>query len=97
MRNVQQGSVLISEPFLGDPNFERSVVLICEHETTQGTFGLILNQTSNLLLADVLEENIYPDVPLFVGGPVQHNTLHYLHRRPDLIDGGVKVMNGVTW
>ena len=66
MRNVKQGSVLISEPFLGDPNFERSVVLICEHETTQGTFGLVLNQTSNLLLADVLEENIYPDVPLQV-------------------------------
>ena len=97
MRNVKQGSVLISEPFLGDPNFERSVVLICEHETTQGTFGLILNKTSNLLLADVLEENIYPDVPLFVGGPVQHNTLHYLHRRPDLIDGGVEIMNGVIW
>ena len=97
MRNVKQGSVLISEPFLGDPNFERSVVLICEHETTQGTFGLVLNQTSNLLLADVLEENIYPDVPLQVGGPVQHNTLHYLHRRPDLIDGGVEIMNGVTW
>lgn len=97
MVNVKQGSVLISEPFLGDPNFERSVVLICEHETTQGTFGLVLNQTSNLLLADVLEENIYPDVPLFVGGPVQHNTLHYLHRRPDLIDGGIKVMEGVIW
>lgn len=97
MRNVKQGSVLISEPFLGDPNFERSVVLICEHETTQGTFGLILNQTSNLLLADVLEENIYPDIPLLVGGPVQHNTLHYLHRRPDLIDGGVEIMEGVTW
>ena len=97
MRNVKQGSVLISEPFLGDPNFERSVVLICEHETTQGTFGLVLNQTSNLLLADVLEENIYPDVPLQVGGPVQHNTLHYLHRRPDLIDGGVEIMDGVTW
>jgi putative transcriptional regulator len=28
---------------------------------------------------------------------VQHNTLHYLHRRPDLIDGGVEIMNGVTW
>ncbi|MES2518110.1 MAG: YqgE/AlgH family protein [Bacteroidota bacterium] len=97
MRNVKQGSVLISEPFLGDPNFERSVVLICEHETTQGSFGLILNQTSNLFLADVLEENIYPDIPLFVGGPVQHNTLHYLHRRPDVIDGGIEVLDGVVW
>ena len=97
MNKIKNGSLLISEPFLGDPNFERSVVLICEHETTQGSFGLILNQTSNLQLADVLEENIYPDVPLFVGGPVQHNTLHYLHRRPDVIDGGVEVMEGVVW
>ncbi|MEA5460096.1 YqgE/AlgH family protein [Arcicella sp. LKC2W] len=97
MRNISKGTVLISEPFLGDPNFERSVVLICEHETTQGSFGLILNQTSKLFLADVLEENIYPDIPLFVGGPVQHNTLHYLHRRPDVIDGGIEIMKGVTW
>ena len=97
MKNISNGSLLISEPFLGDPNFERSVVLICEHETTNGSFGLVLNQTSHLQLADVLEENIYPDVPLFVGGPVQHNTLHYLHRRPDVIDGGIEVMKGVVW
>ena len=70
MKNVTKGSILISEPFLKDPHFGRSVVLICEHETNQGSFGLILNQTSNLNLDDVLEENIYPDVPLFVGMPV---------------------------
>jgi putative transcriptional regulator len=97
MKNVTKGAILISEPFLKDPNFGRSVVLICEHETNQGSFGLILNQTSNLNLDDVLEENIYPDVPLFVGGPVHHNTLHYVHRRPDLIDGGIEIMEGVTW
>ena len=97
MQNISHGSLLISEPFLTDPNFNRSVVLICEHETTNGSFGLILNQISNLQLADVLEENIYPDVPLYVGGPVQHNTLHYIHRRPDVIDGGVEILNGIMW
>ena len=89
--------LLISEPFLGDPNFERSVVLMCEHEAGYGSFGLVLNQTSELKLDDVLDDNIYPDIPLFIGGPVQHNTLHYFHRRPDLIDGGVEIMDGLTW
>lgn len=97
MKHITKGAILISEPFLKDPNFNRSVVLICEHETNQGSFGLILNQTSNLNLDDVLEENIYPDIPLYVGGPVQHNTLHYVHRRPDIIDGGITLMEGVTW
>lgn len=97
MRNVTKGSLLISEPFLGDPNFERSVILMCEHETTQGSFGLILNQVSSLNLDDVLEQNIYPDIQLYVGGPVQHNTLHFIHRRPDLIDGGIELLKGVMW
>lgn len=96
-RNVNRGNLLISEPFLGDPNFERSVVLICEHHNSYGSFGLVLNQTSNLVLADVLEENVYPDVPLFIGGPVQQNTLHFVHRRPDLVDGGQELLNGVVW
>ena len=96
-RNVNRGNLLISEPFLGDPNFERSVVLICEHYNSYGSFGLVLNQTSNLVLADVLEENVYPDVPLFIGGPVQQNTLHFVHRRPDLIDGDQELLRGVFW
>ncbi|WP_026997806.1 YqgE/AlgH family protein [Flectobacillus major] len=96
-RNVRSGNLLISEPFLGDPNFERSVVLICEHDNLHGSFGLVLNQESNLLLADVLDDNIYPDIPLYVGGPVQQNTLHYVHRRPDLIDGGQELVKGLIW
>ena len=48
---------MIAEPFLGDSNFERSVVFMCEHNE-QGTFGLVLNQTTNLSLNDVLREPV---------------------------------------
>jgi putative transcriptional regulator len=96
-RIIKSGSLLISEPFLGDPHFNRSVIVICEHNEMQGSFGLVLNQTSKHLLADVMEDNIYPDIPLGTGGPVGQNTLHFLHRRPDLIEGGIEITKGVFW
>jgi len=92
---VTNGNLLVAEPFLGDSNFERSVVLVCEHSEA-GTFGLVMNQQTNLHLSDVIED-VYADVPLFVGGPVQQNTLHFIHRRPDLIDNSIRIMEGLYW
>ncbi len=80
---------------MGDQNFERSVVLVCEHNQ-MGTFGLVLNQSTDIHLSDVIEE-VHTDLPLFVGGPVQQNTLHFIHRRPDLIDGSIRVETGLYW
>jgi len=95
IRTLTSGCLLIAEPFMGDTNFERSVVLICEHNP-QGTFGLVLNQPTDLILSDVIED-ITPDLPLFMGGPVQQNTLHFIHRRPDLIDDSINITNGLYW
>jgi putative transcriptional regulator len=94
--SISKGSLLIAEPFLGDPNFDRSVVLICDHNE-HGSFGFILNQTTELLLGEVLEETIYQDIPLYLGGPVEKNTLHFIHRRPDLIEDGSEIAEGVYW
>ncbi len=95
-KSIKKGTLLISEPFSADQNFERSVVLICEHDQ-EGSFGLVLNQATNLQLSDVIKEAIYPEIPLFLGGPIEHNTLHFIHRRADLIDGGVEIENGLFW
>ena len=80
------GTFLLARPFMGDPNFERTVVLVCSHSDEDGTFGLVLNRVTTLTLADVLVDYGGPNVPLAVGGPVQPNTLHYLHRVADLPD-----------
>lgn len=93
----QNGSILISEPYLGDPNFERTVVLICSHVEDEGTFGLVLNRMSNLKLADVVD--VYNDAfqaELCVGGPVQYNTLHYVHRITKLPQA-VKLDDNLYW
>ncbi|MNL76674.1 hypothetical protein D3C87_2026780 [compost metagenome] len=47
------GRLLIPEPFLMDPNFKRSVILITEHQE-EGTVGFILNHSSALILSDVI-------------------------------------------
>ncbi|GAA3962384.1 YqgE/AlgH family protein [Hymenobacter antarcticus] len=86
---MRPGTLLISQPFLGDPNFERSVVLLCRDEPEHGSFGLVLNRLTALTLGDVLDlpaeaELTAAGLPLYLGGPVEPNTLHYLHRRADL-------------
>ncbi|MBO2012545.1 YqgE/AlgH family protein [Hymenobacter negativus] len=85
---MRPGTLLISKPFLGDPNFERSVILLCRDEPEDGSFGLVLNRLTNLVLDDVLDlppqAGSAGSLPIYVGGPVEPNTLHYLHRRPDL-------------
>jgi putative transcriptional regulator len=33
----------------------------------------------------------------FVGGPVQQNTLQFIHKNEGLIEGGIEVMEGLYW
>jgi putative transcriptional regulator len=95
MPTPTKGTLLIAEPYLGDPHFERSVVLLCEHNE-QGSFGFVLNQRSNLTLNDVLHEPTATDFPLYIGGPVEQNTLHYIHRVPNIEDA-VPITEDLYW
>ncbi len=90
---AKKGNLLIAEPFLGDSNFERAVIFLCEHNEA-GSFGLVLSQTMDLRLEDVLD-GVYGTVPLYIGGPVEPNTLHFLHRIPEQIEGSVEVCEGL--
>lgn len=77
------GKLLIAEPMLGDPNFERSVVLMIEH-TDEGALGVVLNRPTDLEVGTVLDEwaGLAADPPvLYVGGPVEQNGVIALGRR----------------
>lgn len=93
---LQPGILLISDPFLKDPNFLRTVVLLCEHQD-EGSFGFVLNKPLNITLEDVVPEAGGLPIPLLGGGPVQKDSLHFLHQRPDLIPGSSKVTDHVYW
>ncbi len=96
MISPSKGSLLIANPFLKDPNFSRTVIFICEN-ATEGTFGLVINKQFPKNLNDLLPELNGLNLPVFTGGPVQGDSLHFLHQYPDLIGGGEEVFKGVYW
>ena len=92
----ETGTLLIAPPMLEDPNFRRSVVLLCEHDV-EGSMGLILNRPLDMRLGEILDELISSDEPIALGGPVQTNTLHYIHRLGDDIPGSVTISDNLAW
>lgn len=96
-RNTPQvASLLLSEPFMLDPNFQRSVILVCEHNK-EGTVGYVLNQPAVIQLSDVMEELPDAHYPLFIGGPVAQNSIHFIHKCPEKIFDGADLGNGLYW
>lgn len=90
------GKLLISEPFLNDPNFKRSVVLMAEH-TEEGTLGFILNQPSQFLLKELIPDLWESDFPVFIGGPVEMDTIHFIHSCYDKLNSGEEIAKGIYW
>lgn len=90
-----RGRLLISEPYLADPYFRRTVVLLCAHDE-EGSFGFVLNRFVDMDVADLMEN--MPHVPsrLGIGGPVQSGSLYYLHTLGTRLPGSVEVVDGVS-
>jgi len=86
-----KGYLLIDGGELRGSFFERTVVLICEHNS-DGAFGLVLNRPSGntvgeLLVADLPES--LKNCPVYIGGPVQPSALSYLHTDSFMPDANV--------
>src|SRR5215469_9686058 len=76
-----KGQLLLDSGQLRGSFFQRTVVLICEHNA-EGAFGLVLNRSTGskigeMVVAD-LPENL-KEFPLYLGGPVQPTALSFLH------------------
>ena len=93
---AKSGRLLIAEPFMQDPYFKRSVILLTEHSDS-GSFGLIINKPIPMYLNEAIENAPSFDSKLGLGGPVQKETLHYLHKLGNRIPNSIEVMDGVFW
>jgi putative transcriptional regulator len=90
------GILLIADPFLKDPNFARTVVFLCEHQE-EGSFGFVLNRLFDTTLDELIPDLAGHKIPVYFGGPVQLDTIHFLHQYPDLIPGSFEVSPGIYW
>jgi len=92
------GSILIAQPFMRDTHFKRSVVLLTEYEK-EGILGYVLNKPTEFLLHDLLPdmEGLIPDFNpnVYMGGPVQLDTLQYIHTLGDKIEDANPIVGNI--
>ena len=63
----------------------------------EGTLGFILNQSSQFFLKDLVPDLWQADFPVFVGGPVEMDTIHFIHRCYDKMNSGEEIAEGIYW
>ncbi len=91
---------IIASPPLGDPNFDRTVVLLAVHNE-DGALGFVINRPAPMNLGELLEQAEYPpphDDPtkIWIGGPVQPQSGWVIGEDPRLnVDGSIHVVGDI--
>jgi putative transcriptional regulator len=93
--------LLIAMPSLLDPNFSRTVALVCQHDAN-GALGIVVNRLAPLALGDVLQqlglEADDPSIaaaPVYLGGPVQPERGFVIHDGTDGYDSTLHIAPGL--
>lgn len=88
-----RGQLLVAGPALADPNFHRTVILVCSHDD-DGALGLVLNRPAPMTVAQAvpeLAELLGAGEPLWLGGPVQPEAIVLLADFEQPGDGALMV------
>ncbi|MCP4440217.1 MAG: YqgE/AlgH family protein [Aureispira sp.] len=93
---LKTGICLLSDPFMLDPNFRRAVILICDHQK-EGSVGFILNKPISMSIDSLVSSFPEFDSEVYYGGPMQTDTIHYIHTKGDLLEGSIEVLPGIYW
>ena len=94
MSDLKAGIYIKSTAALNGSFFEHTTILIVEHNE-KGSIGFVTNKPLEKSLHELIEFNHSKLFPLKDGGPVDREHHFVLHKRPDLIDGGEQISNGL--
>lgn len=90
-RQVREGDLLIAQPFLDEAWFRRGVISLIDYDRTEGATGVVLNNSMNYVLSDVLEGvATSTDVPVYCGGPMSQDRLYFIHTLGERILPGAR-------
>lgn len=95
-KDIKAGNLLLAEPFMRDGNFKRAAIILCEHNE-DGSLGFVMNKPLNMKVNELIADFPDFDAEVYFGGPVQTDTIHYVHNVGDLLDDSLKVIDGVYW
>jgi len=92
----QKGRVLIAEPFLPGSYFNRSIVFLVEHNE-EGSVGFILNKPVDFPITGFYDEFPKFNDQLFIGGPVEIESVYYIHKLGEFIPGSIHIIDDLYW
>ena len=93
-RFPKKGSVLISDPFIADGYFTRSVVLLCDY-SKEGAFGFVLTNYLEFDFTTIDSSFPIPQAKVSVGGPVDTEHLFYIHNFGSLVEESILIKDNL--
>ena len=75
---IQNGSFLISTPDINYDIFFKSIIFISNIEN-QEIIGFIINKKTKFFVHDFIKDFPIKNVPLYIGGPVETNSIFFIH------------------
>lgn len=92
----EKGKILIAEPFLHGSYFNRSIVYLVEHNNN-GSVGFILNKPVDFQINEFHKE--FPNYTdnIYIGGPVNIESLFFIHKLGNKIRGSIQIVDGLWW
>jgi len=94
--SIDTGKYIESTALLKGTFFENTRIIITEYNQ-EGAMGFVFNKLFPRKFNELAEFADCPPFPLYDGGPVDREHLYFIHRRPDLIEGGIKISSGIYY
>lgn len=92
--NIKPGKILLSTPSLQDPNFDKVVIYLAEYNEN-GALGFVINKIFPRVFNELAAYKNSKPFTLYQGGPVENESLYFLHRRPSAIEGGTLITDDI--
>ena len=94
---MRKGKILISNyTLINDFEFNKSVILIVENNK-KDTIGFVINKKTNYLLSDIDPTFKELEIPIFKGGPVKFDSIHFIHKKYKLFEKSKMITEEIFW